>query len=168
MRLAVKTFVFAILSVSAVLLLAAIVVVPQGQQGPPPGGPGGPPPGGFRRGPGGPGGPGGIEGITRHLNLSDEQKAQIAKISEALENNTKDLHEQMRALQPNGPEPLSTKFDEASFRATAEARAKIEIELQVAHAKAMSQVANVLTEEQRAELAARRPKFAGPPRQENQ
>jgi protein CpxP len=160
MRLNLKTFGVALASVGALLLMSAMVVFSQGSQGMqgpqgPPGGPGGPPPDGFRRGPGGP--RDGIAGITRHLNLSDDQKAQVAKINDALEASTKELREQMRALQPGGPEPLSTKFDEATFRANAEARAKVEIELQVAHARAMSQIANVLTEEQRAELAARRP-----------
>lgn len=173
-----KTLGFAIAGVGVVLLMAAMVVVTQGQQGPqgpPPGGPGGPPPPeGFRRGPGGPGGPGGIAGITRHLNLTEEQKTQIAKISDALEASAKELHEQLRALEPNGPEPLSAKFDEAAFRASAEARAKIQVELEVAHARAMAQVASVLTEEQRAELAARRPRgpgrpgFGGPPPQQDQ
>jgi Spy/CpxP family protein refolding chaperone len=164
MRLNLKTLGFAVASVGVVLLMTAMVVVSQGQQGPQgqgQGGPGGPPPDGFRRGPGGP--RDGIAGITRHLNLSDEQKAQIAKISDAFEASTKELHEQMRALQPDGPPQISTKFDEAAFRASAEARAKIDIELQVAHARAMTQIANVLTEEQRTELATRRQRGPGRP-----
>ena len=57
--------------VSALLLTLAIAVSGQGPQGR-----GGPPPGG-----GFPGGPGreGLGLITRDLNLSDEQKAQIQK-----------------------------------------------------------------------------------------
>jgi Spy/CpxP family protein refolding chaperone len=162
MKLNWKTPGAAVASVSAVVLMAAIVVVSQGQPGPQgprpggPGGPGGPPPDGFRRGQGGP--RDGFGGITRGLNLTDEQKAEIAKIGEAFEASTRELHEQMRALHPGGGDPLTTKFDEAAVRAAAEARAKIDIEVQVAHAKAMSQVANVLTEEQRAEVAARRPR----------
>ena len=44
-------------------------------------------------------------------------------------------------------------FDEAAVRKAAQARAGIEVELEVAHARAMSQIFSVLTAEQKAKLA---------------
>jgi Spy/CpxP family protein refolding chaperone len=60
---------------------------------------------------------------------------------------------------------LSGNFDEAAFRSAAEARAKIEVEMEVQHAKMMSQVATVLTAEQKAQLAERHEqmRLMGPP-----
>jgi Spy/CpxP family protein refolding chaperone len=88
------------------------------------------------------------------LNLSDEQKAQIKKILDDEATNTKDLREKLRSLHQSEPEPFSSTFDEAAARLTAEARAKIDVELQVAHARTMSQVAALLTADQKAQLTA--------------
>lgn len=148
--------------IGAVLLFTTVVVV--FSQNPPrrPDGPSGPPmgPGGFRHGPHGPGGFGGPGefGLFTGLNLTDDQKEQIRKIHESFAESTKALHEQMHTLheQQDSADPLSGNFDEAAFRSAAEARAKIQVELEVQHAKLMSQVANVLTAEQRAQLAERR------------
>ena len=156
MRLSLRSFSTAIISIAALVVLTAMVVVSQGPQGQ-----GGPPPGGeFGFGPG----PRGGFPFLRGLNLTDDQKAQIGKITESLEASTKDLRDQMRALHANETNPLTTPFDEASVRAAAEARAKIEVELQVAHAKAMSQIGAILTTDQKTQLAARRPRRPeGPP-----
>jgi Spy/CpxP family protein refolding chaperone len=61
---------------------------------------------------------------------------------------------------------MSGNFDEAAFRSAAEARAKLQVEMEVQHAKMMSQVANILTAEQRAQLAERRQNMRrmGPPK----
>jgi protein CpxP len=102
--------------------------------------------------------------MFRDLNLSDEQKAQIKKIMEAEMASTQELHEKLKALHESEPAPFSTAFDEAAVRAAAEARAKIEVELEVSHARTMSQVSSVLTAEQRQQLISRRPPFReGPP-----
>lgn len=190
-----KKFGFASLAGAILLTAAAIVFSqqPQGPRpGPPPGGfgPGGPR-GGF--GPGGPGGPrdgfgpgmpggprefgpggpgqrGPREGFVpfgplgRELNLTADQTAAIGKIHEGFRESTQALHEQMRALGGR-VDPLSGTFDEAAFRAAAEARARIQIELEVAHAKMMSQMVSVLTAEQKAQLAARHEEMRrmGPP-----
>jgi hypothetical protein len=62
------------------------------------------------------------------------------------------------------PFSFTTPFDEATVRAAAEARAKIDVEWQVAHAKAMAQIGAILTTEQKTQLAARRPRRPeGPP-----
>ncbi|MGZ8846200.1 MAG: Spy/CpxP family protein refolding chaperone [Pyrinomonadaceae bacterium] len=179
---------FGLASLAGAILLTAAAIVfsqqPQGPRpGPPPGGlgpgrPGGPregfgpgAPGGPREfGPGRPGGP--REGFFvpfgpfgRELNLTEGQKTAIGKIHDGFRESTQALHEQMRALNEGRVDPLSSTFDEAAFRAAAEARAKIQIELEVAHAKMMSQMVSVLTAEQKAQLAARHEEMRrmGPP-----
>lgn len=149
-----------IVTIAGVLVLAAGVVAafsqaPQGPPGPPPGG-------GFR---GGPPPRDGLGPLGRDLNLTEVQKAQIKKITQSFEEGDKALHDQMRALHGSEPDPMSGNFDEAAVRAAAEARAKIVIELEVSHAKMMSQIAAVLTAEQKTQLAAKRQQFErqGPP-----
>jgi len=156
MKLNLKTLTLAIASVAALVIMTAAVVVSQGPQGPQ----GGPPGQGFRRGPG----PrDGVLPMLRDLNLTEDQKAQIKKIMESEMSATKELHDSLRSLHESEPEPFSTNFDEAAVRAAAEARAKIDVELQVAHARTMSQVAAVLTAEQRQQLSARKPQFREEP-----
>jgi Spy/CpxP family protein refolding chaperone len=139
----------------ALLLAAAALAFSQGPQGPPPGG-------GFR---GGPGPRDGLGPIARDLNLTDDQKAQIKKITQSFEEGDKAFHDQLRTLHESEPNPMSGTFDEAAVRAAAEARAKIQIELEVSHAKMISQIAAVLTADQKAQLAAKRQQFErqGPP-----
>lgn len=134
--------------VGTLLLTLAIAVSGQGPQGR-----GGPPPGG-----GFPGGPGrdGLGPIARDLNLSDEQKAQIQKITESFRENTTALQDQLRTLHDSEPDPLTSGFDEAAVRAAADARAKVEVELSVARAKMLSQIGAVLTSEQKAQIEAKR------------
>ncbi len=147
--------------VAAVVLFAtAAVVFSQRPQGPPPG----PPPGnGFHGGPGGP--RDGFGPFGRELNLTEDQKAQIKKINDSFRESDKALMDQMRTLHQNEPDPMSGTFDEAAVRAAAEARAKIQVELEVSHAKMMSQIASVLTAEQKAQLQAHHDqmKRMGPP-----
>jgi protein CpxP len=157
MTLSWKTLGLAIISVAALVVMTAAVVVSQG-----PGSPQGGPP--SRDGFHGPGPRDGRLPMLRDLNLSDEQKAQIKQIIDSEAAATKELHEKLRALHESEPEPFSTTFDEAAVRASAEARAKIDVELQLSHARTMSQIAGVLTAEQKAQLIARRPQFReGPP-----
>jgi Spy/CpxP family protein refolding chaperone len=154
----------------AVLLVAAAVVSsqqPQGPRpGPPPPGPMGP---GFRGGPGGPGGPregfGPFGPFGRELNLTDDQKAQMKKIGDSFRESDKALFDQMHALHEKQGDPMTGAFDEATVRAAAEARAKIQIELEVSHAKMMSQIVGLLTADQKAQLAAHHEemKRMGPP-----
>ena len=139
----------------AILLMAALAAFSQGQDGPRRGFPGGP--GGARRD--------GVGLLPRDLNLTDDQKTQIKKITDSFEESNKALFDQMRALHASEPDPISGNFDEAAVRAAAEARAKIQVELEVSHAKMMSQIAGVLTAEQKTQLAAKRQQFErkGPP-----
>jgi Spy/CpxP family protein refolding chaperone len=160
----------------AVLMIGAVVVWSQQPRvprpdGPPPGGfQGGAPPDGLmgppgpgRRGPGraeGPGAPRQVFGpfgpFGHELNLTDEQRLQIQKIHQSFQQGDQALHEQMRALVEGQGDPLSGQFNEAAVRAAAEARAKIQVEMEVSHARMMSQMVSVLTDAQRAQLAAHR------------
>lgn len=109
---------------------------------------------GGRRGGHGRGHGGSLLGhFSRVLNLSDAQKTQIRQLEDAFRESTKGLHEQL--AQSGGPfDALATgTFDEAAVRAAAQARAAAHVELEVAHAKMLSQVAGVLTAEQKARLA---------------
>lgn len=147
---------FSVATIAAgLILIGAVLAFSQGPQGPPPGG-------GFR---GGPGPHDGLGPISRDLNLTDDQKAQIKKIVESFAESDKALHDQLRTLHGSEPDPMSGNFDEAAVRSAAEARAKIQIELEVSHARMLSQIAAVLTAEQKAQLAAKRQQFErqGPP-----
>lgn len=145
-----KTFGLAAFAIASLIFVSALVASSQGPQGR----------GGF------PGGPGerGLGPLARGLNLTDDQKAQIQKITESFEASTKELHDSLRALHENEADPFTTAFDEAAVRAAATERAKIEVELDVARAKMLSQIGTILTTEQKAQLAARGPRFRqGPP-----
>jgi len=115
------------------------------------GGPGG------HRGPHGPGGPGGslLEHFSQALNLTDAQKTQIKQLEDSFRESTKSLHEQLEKAGPGDPFDAVTAgtFDEAAVRAAAQARAAVQVELEVAHAKFFSQVYALLTPEQKAKLA---------------
>src|SRR5438067_433980 len=156
MGLARTKFIGGALAVAAALLLTVVGFARQGGPGgfggpPPPGGPG-------RHGPGGPGGP--LGPIARELDLSDAQKAQIKQIEDSFRESTKSLHEQ---LFKSGGGPLEGlkegAFDEASVRAAAQARAAVQVELEVAHARMLSQFYALLTAEQKARLAELRQQF---------
>ena len=143
-------------------LLFATVVFSQGpgSQGPQGQGPQGPRER-FRHGPGGPGG----HGPFADLNLTETQQAQIQKINESYRESERSLHEQLRTLHESQSDPIAGEFNEASFRSAAEARAKTQVELEVSHARMMSEIAGVLTAEQKAKLAERHQQMRrmGPP-----
>jgi protein CpxP len=176
-KLNLKTF--GLSAVAAAVLIAAAVVVVSQQPGPPP--PGGPmgqgpmgpgqmePGPGFRGGPQRPGGQrqgfGPFGPFGRELNLTDAQKTQIKSIQDSFRESDKALFDQLRALHEKQGDVTPGTFDEAAFRSAAEARSKIQIELEVSHAKMMTQVFNVLTAEQKAQLQARHDQMRrmGPP-----
>ena len=128
---------------------------------------GGPGPGGHRGGgPGmhrGPGGHGGdlLGHFSRALDLTDAQKAQVKQLVDAFHESNKGLHEQMQKGGGHGPfEGLKDgAFDEAAVRSAAQARANLHVELEVAHARLMSQVYALLTPEQKAKVAEMRQRF---------
>jgi periplasmic protein CpxP/Spy len=149
------------LAVACALVLTAVGFAQGGPQGPPQGGP-------HRGGPGGFGGPGGLGPIARELNLTDAQKAQIKQIEDSFRDSTRSLHDQLRAAGGGPLDGLTDNFDEAAARAAAQSRASVEVELQVAHARMMSQIYALLTADQKAKVAELKQKFAqmrqqGPP-----
>jgi protein CpxP len=119
--------------------------------GPPPfGGPGGPGGPGGRRGPGGPGGEG---RMFAHLNLTDDQKAQMKSLHEKAWADSKPymeqlraIHEQMRQLTESG------QFNEDAVRALATRQAQAETELTVIRVRTQVAVFNLLTPEQKAKM----------------
>ena len=155
MRIDLKTFGISALATTVLLTSAAIVLSQQPQAPPPPGGFGPV----FGRGPGAPEGPregfGPFGPIGRDLNLTDDQKAQIKNIQDSFRASDQALFDQLRTLHENQSDPINGAFDEAAVRSAAEARAKVQIELEVSHAKMMSQIFSVLTPEQKAQLAAK-------------
>jgi Spy/CpxP family protein refolding chaperone len=136
--------------VAALLAFGLVGFAQQGPGGMPPHGHGGP---GGPEGHGGPGG--GLFGpLGRELNLTDAQKAQVKQIEDSFRDSTKSLSEKMRALHESEMATLASgTFDEATVRAAAQERAAVQVELDVAHAKMMSQIIAVLTPEQKAKLA---------------
>ena len=131
-------------AMAVALLMTAAAFAQHGGGGPHMGG-------GHRGGPGGHfGGP--LGHLERELSLTDAQKAQVKQLTDAFHESTKALHEQLS--KTGGPlESLQDgAFDEAAVRSAAQARAAVHVELEVAHAKLMSQVFAVLTPEQKAKL----------------
>lgn len=130
----------------------------RGFDGPPPGGPG-------RGGPRG----GALGPLGRELNLTDAQKAQIKQIEDSFRDSTKSLHDQLFKLGGGPLDGLTDgAFDEAAVRSAAQARAAVQVELEVAHAKMMSQIYALLTADQKAKLAELKQQFEqrreqGPP-----
>jgi periplasmic protein CpxP/Spy len=100
---------------------------------------------------------GGFGPFGRTLNLTDAQKAQMQQIAERFRESTKSLHEQMRSQRQNGFGAFNEgAFNEAAVRAAAQARANVEVEMEVARARMMSEMYAVLTPEQKAQLAKER------------
>lgn len=153
-----KLAAFALAAVAGMALAAAAFPGQEGHHGP--------------GGPGGPHGPHGgsiVEHLSRALDLTDAQKAQVKQIEDSLRESTKSLHEQL-AKSGDGGGPLDgfkEGFDEAAVRSAAQARAAVHVELEVAHARAMSQIYALLTDAQKAKLAELRQQFQqrrpGPP-----
>jgi protein CpxP len=152
----VKLIAFAFALAAGLTLTAVGFARQEGHHGP--GGPGG--------GPGGPHG-GMVEHLARELNLTDAQKAQAKQIEDSLRESTKPLHEQLFKLGGGPLDGFKDGFDESAVRSAAQARASIQVELEVAHARAMSQIYAILTPEQKAKLAELRQQFEqrrpGPP-----
>jgi protein CpxP len=139
----------------AVALAAALMMTVAAFAQHEPGGPGGHHGPGGPEGHGGPGGPGRLlEHFSQALNLTDAQKAQVKQLEESFKESTKGLHEQLAKAEGGPFEALKDgAFDEAAYRAAAQARANLHVELEVAHAKFFSQVYALLTAEQKAKLA---------------
>ncbi|HEX8774122.1 MAG TPA: Spy/CpxP family protein refolding chaperone [Pyrinomonadaceae bacterium] len=147
------------LALAGVLLLTGLGFVGLAQDGPRRGFGGGGPRderGGHRGG-----GPrGGHVPFLRDLNLTDAQKAQIKQITDSAEASTKELRQRMDALHESEMSALTDgNFNEATVRAAAQERANVQVELEVARARTMSQIFAVLTPEQKTQIAAKRQEF---------
>jgi periplasmic protein CpxP/Spy len=95
--------------------------------------------------------------FAERLNLTDAQKEQLKQIAARHRESTKALREQTReARQGRDGGAFDGTFNEAEVRAAAQARANASVELAVARARMHSEMYNVLTPEQKAQLAAER------------
>ncbi len=103
-------------------------------------------------------GGGGFGHFGRELNLSEAQKTQMQQIAARFKQSTRSTHEQLRALHHNGGAGgfKDGAFNEATVRQAAQARANLEVELQVSRARMMSEMYAILTPEQKAQLQQKR------------
>jgi Spy/CpxP family protein refolding chaperone len=101
---------------------------------------------------------GGLGGPFGQLNLTDAQKEQMKQIATRHRETAKAKRGDMGRGEGRrgGFDPSTGVFDEAAVRAAAQARANAHVEQEVAHARMMSEMYNVLTAEQKAQLATAR------------
>lgn len=114
--------------------------------------------GGGRKG-GGFGREGGFLGgrFAEKLNLTDAQKAQMEQIAERFRQTAQSFHEQGRGQREDGFDAFKGgTFNESAVRAAAQARANRQVEIEVARARMMHEMYNVLTPEQKSQLEADR------------
>jgi len=100
----------------------------------------------------------GFGGRFEKLNLTDAQKAQMQQIAARFHESMKARrHEGRGNRRGGGFEAFNGgTFNEAAVRAAAQERANAQVEMQVARARMMYEMYNVLTAEQKAQLAAER------------
>jgi Spy/CpxP family protein refolding chaperone len=96
--------------------------------------------------------------FSEKLNLTDAQKEQMSQINARFRESTKALREGSREGRGGGGFDAFKEgtFNEAAVRAAAQARANAQVEMEVARARMMYEMYNVLTPEQKAQLAADR------------
>lgn len=92
--------------------------------------------------------------MLRHLDLTEEQKAQVKQIVETSREDTRSIREQMKnnrrqlgALSENG------QFNEAQVQALAAQQGNLHAQLIVEKERVKSQIFNLLTPEQKAKAA---------------
>jgi periplasmic protein CpxP/Spy len=96
-------------------------------------------------------------GAFERLNLSDAQREQLRQIAERYRTTSEGRRERRGERGQREFDPFSGgAFDEASVRAAAQARANAQVEREVAQARMMHEMYNVLTPEQKAQLATER------------
>lgn len=96
--------------------------------------------------------------FAEKLNLTDAQKAQMEQIAARYRESFKAQRGQGEGRRGGeGFDALNGgTFNEAAVRAAAQARANARVEMEVSRARMMSEMYNVLTAEQKAQLAAER------------
>jgi len=96
--------------------------------------------------------------FAENLNLTDAQKEQMKQISARYRESAKAQRQgrgEGRRQQGGGFDAFDGgMFNEAEVRAAAQAQASVRVERQVARARMMSEMYNVLTAEQKTQLAA--------------
>src|ERR1044071_1013812 len=104
------------------------------------------------QGRGGKGGRLGGGRFAEKLNLTDAQKAQMEQIAARYHESFKAQRHQNRGERGGGEFGAFNggTFNEAAVRAAAQARANARVEMEVARARMMSEMHNVLTAEQKA------------------
>ena len=96
-------------------------------------------------------------GHFARLNLTDAQKQQMEQIAARYHESFKAQRQQGRGGERAGFDAFNGgTFNEAAVRAAAQARANARVEMEVARARMMSEMYNVLTAEQKAQLAQER------------
>ena len=95
--------------------------------------------------------------FAEKLNLTDAQKEQMKQIAARYREGAKAQRQQRGERARGGFDLLKGgTFDEGAVRAAAQARANASVERQVTRARMMFEMYNVLTAEQKAQLAAER------------
>ena len=96
-------------------------------------------------------------GFFERLNLTDAQKAQMEQIAERFRQTAQSFHGQGRDRREDGFDAFKGgTFNESAVRAAAQARANRQVEVEVARARMMYEMYNVLTPEQKSQLEAER------------
>ena len=96
--------------------------------------------------------------FAERLNLTDAQKSQMEQIAERFRQTTQSLRGQGRD-ERRGEDFGAFRggaFNESAVRAAAQARANRQVEMEVARARMMFEMYNVLTPEQKSQLEADR------------
>jgi Spy/CpxP family protein refolding chaperone len=101
---------------------------------------------------------GGLGGrFFEKLNLTDAQKAQMEQITARYRESFKAQRRDGRGERREGFDAFNGgTFNEAAVRAAAQARANARVEMEVSRARMMSELYNVLTAEQKTQLASAR------------
>jgi protein CpxP len=95
--------------------------------------------------------------FAESLNLTDAQKEQMKQIATRYRESAKAQRQGRGEGRRGGFDAFNGGvFNEAEVRAAAQARANAQVEREVTHARMMSEMYNVLTAEQKAQLATQR------------
>ena len=156
------------LALAASFALTGVAAVAQQQQEPARGGgqgraerPWGQEGGKGRRGGGRREGFGPFGRFAERLNLTDAQRAQMSQIEERYRATFKAQHERNAGGERRADPFAGGAFDESAVRAAAQARANAQVEREVARARMMYEMYNVLTAEQKAQLETIRERREG-------
>ena len=89
--------------------------------------------------------------LTHSVQLTPDQQAKVKAIYDRYVENTKGIHEQLAAAESS--QDQTGPFNEVAFRSATETRARLQVDLEVAFARARAEAENVLTPEQKTQLA---------------